>query len=145
MSLPSSLSKLKSLGAVQENFEIEGINFVLRNVNSKEHLEIISSTSSITDDTLRWELIKQKTLKYAIVNVDGQKVDNEELIKYLEDCSPVIIQYLFNKYLAIANKGAELVDKSVEKIELADTNISNSLMGQTTANQPNMNSEQQST
>jgi hypothetical protein len=140
MSLPNSLSKLKNLGVVQEDFEIEGINFTLRNVNSKEHLDIITATSAVTDDTLRWELIKQKTLNYAIVSVDGQKVDNEELLKYLSDCSPVIIQYLFNKYLAIANKGADLVDKSVEKVALADSNIATNLMG--SPSQPATNNEQ---
>lgn len=124
MKLPESLNRLKKLGVMEDDLEIDGIKFVLRTITSKEHLEVVATVAAFTDPDTRWEMTKQKYLEFAIKTVDGQATDNGELIRFLLDCNPNIIDALFSKYLVIAAKAGKQVQEKVENdFELADSNL----------------------
>lgn len=127
-SLPKSLDRIKKIGYLQEPYEIEGVKFILKSINSKEHLDILLSTADVADGVSRLELVKRRTLEKVIVSVDDQQVDNEELLTYLLECNPQIINALFNKYLSIADKAAIDISNRIQKIELVDTNLDSNMI-----------------
>lgn len=130
MKLPESLNKLKKLGVIEEELELEGIKFVVRSVTSKEHIEVVATVGAFQDPDTKWEMTKQKYLEFAIKTVDGVPVDNAELVRFLLDCNPNIIDALFSKYLVVAAKAGKVVHEKIENsFELADNNLTSPLSG----------------